>query len=251
MTSQLTALFDPNGPCGFRCFAVLDGLQPGRILTDDPVHPTWGIVWEAGDGTLYPGGALDGSILRDAVTTLRQEGDVLVGFWEGDPLRELLPPDPQYTGTVLEFLDRPGHASGLDAWLAPLPVGYELRPITRELLEECIWYEGTVRRHGGADRFLETGLGMCLLHNGLVVSEAYASPRVLGTRELGAITREGYRGRGLATITCAQLIAACERLGDATYWNCASTNLASAAVARKMGYQIEREYQLVAWFRSD
>lgn len=250
MTSPLAALFDPDGPSRFRCFAVLDGLEPGKILTDDPLHPTWGIVWEAGDGTLYAGGKLSASILRDAVSTLRREGDVLIGFWEGDAVRRILPPDPQYSGTVLEFLDRPGDGLGLEAWLAPLPAGYELLPMTRELLAECVWYDDTLRRHGSAERFLETGLGMCLLHNGLIVSEAYAGPRVLGTRELGAITREGYRGRGFATITCAQLVAACERLGDATYWNCASTNLPSAAVARKLGYQVEREYQLVAWFRS-
>ena len=50
-------------------------------------------------------------------------------------------------------------------------------------------------------------------------------------------------------VTCAHLIRDCEARGYQTYWNCARQNLASAAVARKLGYRTEKEYRLLAWFK--
>jgi RimJ/RimL family protein N-acetyltransferase len=251
VTPQLTSLFAPDMPASLRCFAVLAGAENGLIMTDTPDRPSWGAVWESGDGTLYLGGALDAPVVSQIITFLRRNGDVLFGFMDGDPVQGLLPPHPGYVGTTLEFLDRPGDGSGLDPFLAPLPAGYEVRRMDADLLAQCIWYADTVRRYGSAEQFLSKGLGMCLLHNGVVASEAYAGPPTLGIRELGAVTREEYRRRGLATITCAHLIRTCEALGDRTYWNCATTNIASASVARKLGYQTEREYRLLAWFKAD
>jgi hypothetical protein len=165
-------------------------------------------------------------------------------------MANLLPPDPEYVGTTLEFLDRPCDRSDLKVTLRRLPKGHELCRADRGLLERCLWYDDTVRRHGSVEAFLAKGLAVCLVHGDEILCEAYAGPRVMGVRELGAITHKSYRRRGLATITCAYLIEVCERSGDRTYWNCATTNVASAAVARKLGYQTEREYQLRAWFRS-
>jgi RimJ/RimL family protein N-acetyltransferase len=84
-----------------------------------------------------------------------------------------------------------------------------------------------------------------------ILSEAYAGPSAIGLIEIGTTTHERYRGRGYATLTCAHLVEACEALGFQTYWNCAKHNLASAAIARKLGYCVEREYKLVAWFKRD
>ncbi len=55
VTPRLAALFKPNMPASLRCFAVLAGNSAGLILTDDPSHPTWGVVQEIGDGTIYKG----------------------------------------------------------------------------------------------------------------------------------------------------------------------------------------------------
>jgi RimJ/RimL family protein N-acetyltransferase len=68
--------------------------------------------------------------------------------------------------------------------------------------------------------------------------------------EMGVTTRAQYQRRGYATLTCAHLIRACEERGYRTYWNCAKQNLASAAVARKLGYRREKVYRLLAWFKS-
>lgn len=47
---------------------------------------------------------------------------------------------------------------------------------------------------------------------------------------------EQFRGRGLATLTCATLIAVCETEGLATWWDCAKQNEPSVRLARRPGY---------------
>ena len=84
-----------------------------------------------------------------------------------------------------------------------------------------------------------------------ILSEAFAGPSVRGVVEIGVIVRKEHLRRGSGTIACVHLIRACEDLGYQTYWNCAKQNLASAGLARKLGYRTEREYKLVAWFRSN
>jgi hypothetical protein len=250
VTPLLVALFDFDMPAALRCCAVLAGLDRGLIYTDDLAQPTWGAVWEAGDGTLYLGGRPDAATVHRLVATLRHAGDVLYGLRPGDPWVDLLPPAPDYSGRVLEFDTRPQDGAGLEQFLAQMPKGYLLIRPDRMWLERGLWAEDTIRYHGTADAFLAKGRALFLLYGDVVVCEAYAGACVQGVRELGAITAETQRGRGLATLTVAHLIHACEQAGERTYWNCAAGNLASAALARKLGYTRERAYQLFGWYSS-
>jgi RimJ/RimL family protein N-acetyltransferase len=251
VTPALHALFDPAMPAGLRCFSVLAGTTHGQILTDHPTHPKWGAVREDNDGTLYLGGQWETATVLAMVSHLSQTGDVLVGFWEGDPLSDLLPPEPGYTGEVLEFMDRPTESADLDAILRRLPEGYEIRRADSALLKRFVWYDDILRYHGGADAYLQNCLAVALMHGDEILSEASTGPLINGVRELGVITREAYRQRGWATLTCAYLVKWCEQLGARTYWNCATQNIASAKVARNLGYQTERRYHLRAWFKKE
>lgn len=66
--------------------------------------------------------------------------------------------------------------------------------------------------------------------------------------EVGMVTHEDFRRRGYASFLCAYLIEQCERQGFETYWNCNAENTPSVIIARKLGYQREREYRLVGWW---
>ena len=90
-------------------------------------------------------------------------------------------------------------------------------------------------------------LGFFLIRNDEILCEAIAGAVVMGTREIGVDTSELHRQRGYATLTCAKLIQTCEAQGLQTYWNCNQENLASVALARKLGYQTERGYKLLMW----
>jgi RimJ/RimL family protein N-acetyltransferase len=248
VTPRLSALFDSAAPAALRCFAVLDGTAAGQILTDDPIGPTWAAVRDAGSSTLYLGGLLDAERVRDVVARLRQSGDVLVGTWPDDERLALLPPDPEYDGWTLDFVDRAGD-DDFETLPRHLPRGCELRPMDRELLEQCADRDYYASIFGGPEQALRRGFGCCLVRDGEVVCEAFAGPAALGLIELSVATREADRGRGYATITCARLIRDCAAAGLRPYWNCARQNIASTGLARKLGFREGKEYRLLAWFK--
>lgn len=250
VSPQLKALFDPGMPAGLRCFTVLEGHTAGRILTDDPAQPTWGLVQEAAFGTVYMGGIFEAELLDQLVTRLRQDADVLIGLWPGDDyLLQRLPPNPAYEGFVLEFLDRPVGA-GLERLLEQLPPGCDIRPVDTLLIKRSADHDLFITAFGSLERALEQGRGVYLMAGDEILCEAFAGPPAGNLVEIGVMTYEQHQRQGYATLACAHLIQACEALGYQTYWNCAKQNRASVALARKLGYRTEREYRLVAWFKS-
>jgi hypothetical protein len=248
VTPELTALFNITNPTGIRALAVLAGGNNGKILTDDPNQPNWGLVWEADDGTLYRGGHYDRAVLSETISMLRKEGVVALGFREGDPGVELFPPDPDAGAECLEF-DRPVGASDLGPYLDGLPAGFELQWMDRVQLERTPKYAEVMNRYGSIENLLDKGIAVCLLHGSETVCEAYADMDIMGVRELGVNTQKAYRRQGFATITCAYLIKLCEESGSSTYWDCARFNASSVYLAGKLGFQNQREYQLLAWFK--
>ena len=86
-----------------------------------------------------------------------------------------------------------------------------------------------------------------MLKDDEILCEALAGAEVMGAREIGIDTPAPYRRRGYGTITCSKLIQHCEQQGLKTYWNCNKENPASVALARKLGYQTEKEYRLLIW----
>jgi RimJ/RimL family protein N-acetyltransferase len=100
---------------------------------------------------------------------------------------------------------------------------------------------------GTVERFLEGGLGYCLLREEEILSEAYAVFRGAGRFELSVFTPEPHRGKGYAYLTCEHLATTLEAQGIPTYWSCHRTNVASVATARRLGYQVERPYRFVVY----
>jgi predicted GNAT family acetyltransferase len=84
-----------------------------------------------------------------------------------------------------------------------------------------------------------------------ILSEATVGPPALGCYEPGVFTQEKQRGKGYGTLVTARLIQEIEATGARTYWNCAKQNLASAAIARKLGYRVEKEFRCLAWRKTE
>ena len=241
------SFFSLSMPTGIRALAVLAGGNAGKILVDDPMRPNWAFVWEADDGTLYRGGSYSREDLSEAVTRLKADGLVALGFRENSPDVKLFPPDPTAGADCLEF-NRPIGASDLSPYLDELPAGYSLRRMDRALLERSPKYDENLNRYGSLENFLTRGLAVCILHEDNIVCEAYADMEIGGVREIGIRTREGHRRKGLAVRACAHLIHWCEESGSAAYWDCVRLNAGSVALTRKLGFQDERHYRLLAWF---
>jgi len=246
VTLALRALCPTQGPTYRRCFAVLDGVAPGRIATDDAAAPTWLVVQESfDDGTLFLGGALEPEPVAELIELFRQTIGVTIGLLPDDPLLAVLPPNPDYDGGAIDFEERAPEVA-LERLVQP-PDGLRLARIDAELLPRCAWGPWMITNMETA---LDHGLGYCLLDGEQVVSEAFAGSNVGGLLEMGTIIHADYRGRGLGTVVCARTILECERLGHRTWWNTALTNVASMGLARKLGYRVERPYRVLAWFQA-
>jgi GNAT superfamily N-acetyltransferase len=246
VTPSLKSLFDPRMPTGVRCLAVLGGGNAGRIFVDDPHQPKMGLVWERDDGILYRGGETDWQVVAEMVSMLRQSGNVALAFRDVDPCVDLFPPDPDAGAECVE-LERPVHGSDLRSFLV-LPPGYEVYRMGRDLIEKSPRLDETLFRYGDLDRYLQTGLDVCILHGDEFVCEAGADMDVGGVREAGIVTERPYRRMGFGTIAVAHLLLWCDELGCSTYWDCVKLNTGSLRMARKLGYDNERGYKLLGWF---
>ena len=246
VTPALRAIFPTAGHTWRRCFAVLDGTSGGTILTDDPNAPSWAAAHElSDDGALFLAGSLTRELVAELIEVLRRERMVVVGVAPDDPLVALLPPDPDYDGGDTDFEER-DPAVDLE-WLSEPSSGLHLARIDAELATRCAWAPWMA---SDVESALAHGLGYCLLDGDMVVSEAFAGPVVDGALEMGTITHPHYRRRGLSTVVCANTVLECEQLGYQTWWNTSLTNIASASIARKLGYRIERQYRVLAWHKS-
>lgn len=247
VTAPIRALFRTDVPQAPRCFAVLDGTaNSGKIIVDHLANPQWAIVQELLDHSIYIGGHIDPSALTAVFGKLRQTGDVLVGMWDDDPHLALLPSDPEYDGCTLEFYDRSFDVE-LDAILSNIPAGCEIQRLDRALILRTEWGPNDVKSWGSLDVWERNCFGYCLLRGTEILSEATVGPAVLGLYELGVFTQAAQRGKGYGTLVVARLIQEIESTGSRTYWNCAKQNIPSGAIARKLGYQVEKEYRCLVW----
>jgi RimJ/RimL family protein N-acetyltransferase len=245
VTPAITALFDATKPTMLRAFTVLEGTSHGQILVDDMRQPTWALVRDPTYGTLYLGGQYTPSLLATLVDQFRHHGAVGIGCWPDDPLTAMLPPKPDYAGTALYFRERFARvASSIDQ---ALPAPYRLARRDAEHFRQSFDYESTLAALGSVENVVRLTLGVVVLDENIVVCEAATGVATHGQIEVGVTTAAMHRQRGLATVACATLIELCAAKGYTTWWDCATHNSASTRLARKLGYQNEREYRYVEW----
>jgi len=256
LRQQLRPLFGKDLPVGVRCQAMLDGKAIGRVVVDDPDHPSTALLQEEADRATFFGGRLTADFLAPALEMLRQEQYLVLGFWPDDPVLAEVRlwetqgrlPKLEREATAVDFTKR-DPAFSLEAWAQP-PPGCCLQRIDLELARR-LKDEWLLAMFGSFEVALQQGLGFCLMRDEQVLCQAFAGPAAQGIIEIGVGTSEGQRGKGYATITCARLIDECERGGYQTFWNTSANNLASLTLARKLGYRQERPWAALIWEKSD
>lgn len=204
------------------------------VVVDDVTDPSVAVVrtrfgaWTFASDPTSP-------FVTAAVDVLRRTGGLWLTWPEGSP-----EPPPEAAGSVdrLAFTDRDRSVLPPD-----LPAGTTLEPITSVLRERLEWgAEFDDPPTNAVPGFGAGAFGLALTGDGEILCETYApwwSPDLV---EIGVITPEAHRGKGLATVTCAHLAARIEDLGLPTTWTCDRANVASAATARAIGYRTEQPY---------
>jgi RimJ/RimL family protein N-acetyltransferase len=186
------------------------------------------------------------AFLHAAIVQARQTGSVWL-VWSPELSSQLCAPEATGITQRLEFYDRDPRSRELAHLRQRLPKGFEIRPIDRELLLRCEWRSDMEFFCGSLDNFLRNGIGLCMMQGDEIIVEAYASSLGKTRAEIGAVTREAYRGRGYAPITCAYLIQVCEQQGFQAYWSCDADNPASIRVAQKLEFRQQKPYQILEY----
>lgn len=130
-------------------------------------------------------------------------------------------------------------------WKENIPEGYRLLHVDTTLdiasleipkdINEWIEYY--------LDYQLTLGFGMCLVHGNKIV--VWVNPDCASGNEceIGIITTEEYRLKGLGALTAAAAVEYCFSRGYSIVgWHCEEENYGSIGVAKKVGFHTEREY---------
>lgn len=90
--------------------------------------------------------------------------------------------------------------------------------------------------------FRANGNGFCILIDDTVVSLAYTGWIADNTHEISIETSESHRRKGLARVCAAALINHYLKEGHLPYWECETTNVASANLAESLGFSKMHDY---------
>lgn len=250
VTAAFLALFRPDEPMPSRPQNVLYGIEAGRLFTDDPIRPTWGIVQELYGGCIYLGGTPDADVIAEIITRLRRERMISVLMWLDDPRQAWLPSPVDEVSYSIDFYARP-IGEELDRYIHAVPADCAVRRADRELIMRTQWGPDDVAHQGSLDAWEKKCICYCLLDDSEVLSEASVGGGANGLYEPGVITQEAHRGKGYGTIVAAHLLREIEATGGRTYWSCNSENFASAAIARKLGYGVEKKFKVLSWYKNN
>jgi hypothetical protein len=181
------------------------------------------------------------------------------GEWADASAVAALVPGAKVTGLARSYLQLRTHTSPSSAgWRTVTSADddtLQARPITAELLREGLRHaddltEELCSESPSVEWFLTHEFGYCIQ-----VEDAIAgfctTEYTRGERcELGVNTIAAYRRRGVATLAAAVTLQAAHRRGIAEIgWHCWSSNAASLALARKLGFQPVTGYSvwLCSW----
>jgi GNAT superfamily N-acetyltransferase len=131
----------------------------------------------------------------------------------------------------------------LSAYADSLGNGYILRTIDEELYHQAIresWSKDLCSLFKSSRDFSERGIGIAVIHEGQLVAGASSYFVYSGGIEIEIDTKPEYRRKGLATACGSKLILECLKRGLYPSWD--AYDLRSAALAEKLGYQIDRPY---------
>lgn len=130
-------------------------------------------------------------------------------------------------------------------WQGNIPEEYTLLNVNSALDIDSLDFPDDIKEwvsHSLQDQ-MKRGYGMCLTHGKKVVVWINADCASGTDCEIGIITTNNYRRKGLGALTAAAAVDNCSSLGYSTIgWHCENHNYGSIAVAQKVGFVKERDY---------
>jgi RimJ/RimL family protein N-acetyltransferase len=236
------------------------------VYVDDPDQPTSALV--AHVGNYYLGGAPSDPMrqfIADAPAEVPLFAAGYYAFYAIHPAWEsiLAALAPTSTRVVARrTFRREWDAAPLPDWRARLPAGASIYAINAKLAERVdrelddqwigvLWNDDLMSEARypaqGYARFVESSFGVAMLLNGRVACAYWAFGISDSAASVEVETAQGYRGRGLATLTGYAWLEACRARGMASEWIADSDNDASNKLALRLGHSELRPVRKFVW----
>ncbi|UCH57705.1 MAG: GNAT family N-acetyltransferase [Candidatus Bathyarchaeota archaeon] len=239
--------------------SIIRNLTPARILVDDPVTPKMAFTWFKEKAWLAGDSCNEAFIneLRSKLDEtyyrlLKNHGATGFRLHCGPPIRKM---DIDVLFRDLTLKEWIRYYYDLDAsqktWNVNVPEGYELHLVNEKLLSRTSLenlddvIDEMQSERLSVTKFLSNSFGFVLMHGGKIVGWCMSEYNSDNRCELGLSTIEGYRRKGLATLTAKATIGHALALGiNGIGWHCWAGNEASIATAEKLGFSKRCEYKV-------
>lgn len=233
--------------------AVLDGIQPGKILVNDYDHPTAGLVISRG-GKYYLFGDEGDTTFNQALLDFLEEPNNHAHFYDlyASSERWLSLVKTRLNENVVD-LQRTIYLWN-DAATAPedlsiQTISYEIRSVDEQLFD---MYVKEVDKSysllwGSASEYVNQAFGYCVTNDSGIVSACNTFYMGGGYIEPDIITLPDYRRQGLAYALCQQFMKKSRERDIVPYWDCDSGNVNSNQLALKLGLKKAHEVPILWW----
>lgn len=261
---KVKTIFSETLHLKFTIDAIIAGNSPGRIWVDDLIFPTASFVWD-GYHCYYFGGTtkkvefnsnikdlLKTYIIPDVIKRKRDFFNIEYSNKDWEPiiktmLKEKLPKKRRRVFLALE-------ESKTFDWLVNLPTKFEVRLITKDLLESPIGNVESIINEvtqcwNSLEDFLSNGFGFCIVRGnanketiqGWCTGEYFSEDKC----GIGIETFREFQSKGLATAMASAFIKYCQKIGIKPHWNADKNNFPSLRVAEKIGFKKIQEYNVL------
>lgn len=246
--------------CHLAIESIIQGLTPARIFVDDKESPTAALTWFK-DRAWLAGNSDDQTFNKALPKVLEQTYYKMLRKHEAN--RFLLYYKPEGWRNQIDFLfEKMPRTETLryHYWLDPtaglweasapdIPDDVNLHPIDVSLLSKKYLknlddvVEEMQSERFNVEEFLAKSFGYCAIIDNALVGWCTSEYNVGNRCELGIATAEGYRRRGIATLTGTAVIKHALSLGiDSIGWHCYADNKPSIATAKRLGFTKHCEY---------
>jgi len=240
--------------------AVIAGTCAGRVFVDNLAQPNSCFIWER-PGIYYVAGRETNeefnsdlsALFTTAIIPSKPEaywGYICPGSSAWGQVIPSLVPTRTHKRTC--FVMPPAEApAGLDA-RAVVHRGFRIQPVTEDLLTSSLVNIEGLRAElnhmwVSPAAFFRWSFGVCITCGDELASWCLAEYISQGSCGIGIETVKDFQRQGLATAAASVLVGRAVREGFTVHWDTSSSNQASQAVARKLGFPRELEYEVLSF----
>jgi hypothetical protein len=237
--------------------AVLRGHAPARCWSDGAESPSFAVMWDLVNGFVFCAGDasphLGEFLLTELLPRVREDGYRFVDLHFAsvtllEETRQWLAGQSVSPKSLLLYSHSPKDGAIADRALRCLDGDVKLARITEGILSSDLVNMDEISRCIKAcwrdqARYLEEGIGYCLIHGADVASWCSTDYVMDGSADLYVETFGSYQGRGMAACVASACVDACLSAGWVVHWHCWSSSLGSRRVAEKIGLKLKSTTQ--------